>query len=195
MWNPIKKNYKFKKNISLLKDLGFSLHSFDQDDCSSYGMKYHKSFYNMSNFTTDNTSFKHDFYFLGAAKDRGDQVREIQHLLEKYSCLFLIPTQPSEYISYRQNLDNIQSSKCIVEVLQKQQHDISLRPLEAIAFKRKLLTNNLAILDYSFYDPNNIFVLGKDNLDNLDSFLNSPFVEVSKDVLQEFDVNTWIDSF
>lgn len=48
-------------------------------------------------------------------------------------------------ISYQENLDNIRKSKCIVDVVQKGQIGLTLRPLESLFFKKKLLTNNKCI--------------------------------------------------
>ena len=194
MWNPIKNNRRFKENISILKALGYSLHSFDREDCRKYGMIFHNSFYNFS-APINQLGIKYDFYFLGAAKDRTERINEVKRFLKEFNNLFIMPSEPSGFISYQQNIENIQSSKCIVEVLQNQQHDITLRPLEAIVFKRKLLTNNLAIRDYPFYNPTNVFLFGEDDPDSLDQFLNSPFQEIPEGVMTQYDVNTWIDSF
>lgn len=195
MWNPVKNNLKFQNNIGILKELGYSLHSFDRNDCQRYDMIYHHSFYKMNSIQKESREAKYDFYFLGAAKDREEKIQEVRNLLLEYDSLFLIPSQPSEYISYQQNLNNIMASRCIIEVVQNQQYDITLRPLEAIAFKRKLLTNNPSIRDYPFYNSNNIFILGVDDPNSIKRFLTSPYQDVAESIKCEYDVNSWLDSF
>ncbi len=194
MWNPISSNPIFKRSVQILKNDGVKLHTFDKNDASEYDMIYHNTFYNMS-MTSDSSTILYDFYFLGAAKNRKDEIRNLKEILSNYRCSFIIPTSPNEFITYKENLLNIQQTKCIVEIMQDNQYDITLRPLEALAFKKKLLTNNPHIKSYSFYDSQNIFILGEDNPTRLNEFINSPYNEIEYSILQKYDINTWVDSF
>ncbi len=194
MWNPISSNHIFKNNIELLRNKGVSLHTFDTKDSDDYSMIYHNTFYNM-NVDTHSNEIKYDFYFLGAAKKRRAEIDKVEKELNNYRCHFLIPSSTSDFITYKKNLSNIRESKCIVEIVQHKQYDITLRPLEALAFKKKLLTNNSHIKRYPFYNKQNIFILGEDNMKFIGDFLNSPFVEIEEDIVKQFDVNNWIDSF
>ena len=106
-----------------------------------------------------------------------------------------MPTSPNEFITYKENLLNVQKTKCIVEIVQDKQYDITLRPLEALAFNKKLITNNPHIKSYTFYNSQNIFILGEDDLNRLDDFIYSPYSEVDHSILQKYDINTWVDSF
>lgn len=72
---------------------------------------------------------------------------------------------------------------------------MTLRPLEALAFKKKLLTNNPNIEQYSFYNSNNIFILGKDDPSMLEEFIEKPYIDIDQDIIKQFDINTWINSF
>lgn len=193
MWNPVKDNPRFVYGINEIKKFGVECHSFDEDDCKKYGMQLHDSFYNM-HASAKQEQIDTDFYFLGAAKDRGDAVINAEKALTDYKTLFVMPSHPSEYITYAENIRNIMRSRCIVEILQEKQHDMTLRPLEAIAFRKKLLTNNPTIVEYPFYNPQNIFVLGKDDIKQLPAFLSSPFVDVEERIVERYDVNTWINS-
>lgn len=193
MWNPIKDTYRFVYGIETIRKFGVVCHSFDKNDCKKYNMLLHDSFYNM-HVEAEQGLIDTDFYFLGAAKDRGETVLSVKNVLARYRTNFIMPSKPSEYITYSENISNIMRSLCIVEILQEQQHDITLRPLEALAFRKKLLTNNTAIINYPFYSPNNIFVIGKDNIEKLSEFLNAPFEEVSSCVKEKYDVNTWFNS-
>lgn len=194
MWNPISSNPIFKKNIELLRNEGVTLHTFDTKDSCDYSMIYHNTFYNM-NVDSHTKSIKYDFYFLGAAKRRKVEIDKVMYELKKYRCKFLIPSSPADFITYENNLSNIRESNCIVEIVQNKQYDITLRPLEALAFKKKLLTNNNHIKRYPFYNKQNIFIFGEDDMNQLDDFLDSPFVEIDDNIVKQFDINSWIDSF
>lgn len=194
MWNPIKSNPIFESSIGKLREMGISLHTFDKKDASNYGMEFHNSFYRM-NVAKENVNNVSDFYFLGAQKNRGTEINEIINLLKPFRSLFITPLEQGDFISYKDNLRHIQETKCIVEILQKNQHDMTLRPLEALAFKKKLLTNNSNIEQYSFYNSNNIFILGKDDPSMLKEFIEKPYIDIDQDIIKQFDINTWINSF
>ena len=64
-----------------------------------------------------------------------------------------------------------------------------------MAIHRKLLTNNPAVRNYSFFRPQNIFILGEDDISRLPEFLHSPFEPLPSDVVDSYDVNSWVDIF
>ena len=43
------------------------------------------------------------------------------------------------------------------------------------------MTNNKSISKYEWYNPDNVFILGVDNMDKLGGFLDSPFVNIDKE--------------
>lgn len=195
LWNPVKSDNRIISNIGLLKSWGVQCSTFDREDAKTLDLNFLNTFYNMNvkNFEDGDSDIKYDFYFLGAAKDRGDIISDLQKKLSAYKCLFIVPSQPSHYITYAENIKNIKSSKCIVEIVQHQQYDITLRPLEAIAYGCKLITNNIHIKEYPFYTPNNIFVWGIDDIGVLDAFLNSPYQVLDKEIVEKYEINYWLD--
>lgn len=196
LWNPIKNNKEVINNIKRIESLGIKCSTFDSGDANQLNLTCLNTFYNMNveDCNDNEVGLKYDFYFLGVLKDRGDSISEIQHNLSSYKCLFILPSQPSEYISYEDNIKNIKSTRCLIDITQKLQYDITLRPLEAIAYKRKLITNNVNIKKYPFYCPENIFIWGIDPIESLADFLESPYVDkLSKDVINQFDINHWLD--
>lgn len=195
LWNPVKNDARLISNIELLKSLSVKCCTFDTEDARKLSLNLLNTFYNMNakNLVIGDPDIKYDFYFLGAAKDRGRIISDLEERLSAYKCLFVVPSQPSQYITYAENIKNIRSSKCIVEIVQHQQYDITLRPLEAIANGCKLITNNIHIKEYPFYTPNNIFVWGIDNIEDLDDFLNTPYEVLDREIVEKYDVNYWLD--
>jgi hypothetical protein len=55
-------------------------------------------------------------------------------------------------MAYDEELQMAYNTDCIVEVLKEGQSGISLRTCEAIAFNKKLITNNKSLLSMPFYD-------------------------------------------
>lgn len=194
LWNPIKNNTEVINNVNYLKQIGVKCSTFDKEDAYTYDLNHLDTFYNMHVEKSIDQNIKYDFYFLGVPKDRGNLIKRMQETLSSYNNLFIVPIQTSQYITYSENINNIINSRCIVDITQGKQHDITLRPLEALVYKKKLITNNVNIKSYPFYSPNNIFILGLDSMENIDDFLNCPYADnISDDIIEKYDINYWIE--
>ena len=198
LWNSILNN---KPYISRLKEsieaLGFKIHTFDKKDAETFEFYYHKQFFPIKvyqDFPTSNNYWS-DFYFLGAEKGRTHILHEISSILSGYDLDFKIAKNLSEYITYDENINNVMHTRCIVDIVQANQSDLTLRPLEAMAFKKKLLTNNHNVLNADFYNQNNIFVIGNDDWADIGDFLKRPYVAIEDKILRSYDVLTWINDF
>jgi hypothetical protein len=98
-------------------------------------------------------------------------------------------------ISYDDVLVKIGKSKAILDYLSDPSDGLSLRPMESIFHKKKLITNSKLIANYDFYRPQNIFILGRDNLSDLPEFLNSPYEEIDKEIIEKYDFKNWLNRF
>lgn len=98
-------------------------------------------------------------------------------------------------MQYTQVLNSIRKSNLIVEIVQDGQNGLTIRSLEAMFFNSKLLTNNKDIINYPFYNKNNIFIIGVDNMDRFGEFLNNPFLKIEQDALYQFSAQGWIENF
>ena len=56
-----------------------------------------------------------------------------------------------------------------------------------------MITNNKNIVKYPFYNKNNIFIIGNDNIQELNDFLNTDFQENNDDILYKYSYNNWIE--
>ena len=76
-------------------------------------------------------------------------------------------------LSYPDYLKKAASSSIILEIMRPGHAGLSLRPLEALFFRKKLITDNPAIRNSEVYHPDNIFILGEDT--DLGAFLRRDF--------------------
>lgn len=200
--NPCSKAFYVSDNniilncLNNLKTNDIDVYTFDEHDARNYDLHLLNQVYRFDDGVS-NDSVKFDFYFLGAVKDRLKEIKLIEQTLNKlhYSTFFILCENSSQYIDYSENISNIHNCICIVDIMQKNQSGMTLRPLEAISLKKKLLTDNKEIQYSDFYRKNNIFILGVDDLDSLDTFLKSPFVEIDYDIVKKYDVNYWLNNF
>lgn len=147
---------KLDYDYSLIRNKVDLCTTYDKAEAELYGIHYfqEKTFSKLLP-EPEHASIEQDVYFLGAAKDRLPKILAIHKKLADagVSCKFLIAGVPSEQqvngkgiqytegISYLENLRNVISSKCILEVIQGDSVDITTRALEAIAYRRRLLTD------------------------------------------------------
>jgi hypothetical protein len=86
------------------------------------------------------------------------------------------------FISYADHLKNISNSRVVVDFVKDGQVGITMRTLEAVIAKKKLITNNPIITKQPYYNGNNIlFVKNVNdlNLDDISAFINLEFEELN----------------
>ena len=130
--------------------------TYDLNEAKEYGIHYfQETTYSRLIEAPEDVSFAQDVYFLGAAKDRLPMIYSVYQKLTRagVKCKFQIagvapekqiPGEGLEYItgiSYEESLRHVIQSKCVLELIQGGSCDITTRALEAIAYRRRLLTN------------------------------------------------------
>ena len=168
--------------------------SFDKQDVKKYVLKYNSTFY----YNPEKTSvdLKYDVVFLGRNKDRNYDIKEIQNELVKngLKAWIKIINNEKDYMRYDTYLSYVNSSKCILDITQNGQAGLSLRFMESLFFEKKIITNNKYILDYDFYDKNNIYILGRDRRNLLD-FINTPYNQIDIKIKSNYLFEKWIKRF
>lgn len=127
---------------------------------------------------------EYDLYFCGASKNRGELLNKIieSSIKNQIDChMDLVVYEecqiknnidtikllsPGQYRSYQEVLEDTLKARCIVDIVQKNQRALTLRPFEAVCYNRKLLTNNKTILSFPYYNPDNIQYF--ENVDDID---------------------------
>lgn len=139
-----------------------------------------------------------DVFFVGSDKGRLELLIDIYIKLTELGlkCEFYVTDVPEEKqrykneikynhrLSYEEVLQHAMSSKCILEVLQDEQNYCSIRTIEAIQLKKKLLTTNKHIYKQRYYRPEIIQVIQE--VANIDmDFFN---YLVDEDVYDNLDI-------
>lgn len=198
LWNSKGYSPSFSGKIKFIKSQGFRVTTYNEDDSKSYSIDWHTQFFSINyvqNISFTPNKYKYDFFFVGYKKNREIDIAQVQSSLANYHCCFRIAATTSDYIPYAYYMEMASQSRCIVDIVHRGDTACTLRPLEAMALRRKLLTNNPRIRHYSFYNPQNIFIFGEDNLSDLPVFLNTPFNSIHDVFVNNYDINSWIDSF
>lgn len=152
--------------------------SFDERDAKKYNMKHFPLVYSSpTNDEIDKTEIKNDIYFLGFAKNRLNDIINAYEVLSSagLKCDFNIVRVPEEeqlyadkinyckMMPYKENIKHIKQSNCILEIMQKNGYGYTGRMCEAIAYNKKLLSNNKNLINMPFYNEKLISVFDDAN--------------------------------
>ncbi|EEC90337.1 hypothetical protein EUBIFOR_01078 [Holdemanella biformis DSM 3989] len=87
--------------------------------------------------------------------------------------------------------DVYETSRCVLDSAQAGQFGLTIRVLEALGAKKKLITTNKDIVNYDFYRPENIYVYeGHIDLDNV--FFKEEYKEVDKEIYEKYSLRSWL---
>lgn len=148
-------------------------YSFDPKDSKRYGYVYmpyvYYSKHEMPKLPSNEE--KYDVYFVGGMKGgRATLLEDLYSFLvaNGVKCCFDMMRMHEggdidnsisginyyrHWFPYEEVLTKLNSSNCILEVLQEGQKGTSLRYFEAVCYNKKLLTNNDDVVTYPFYNP------------------------------------------
>lgn len=165
----------------------------------------------------NNTNFKYDFCFVGTAHPKKYKLIKMmsEQLKSVYPNQFIYFFFPSPIVYfYRKIMNNelrkakynefhyvplkgkdmndvYETSRCVLDSAQDGQLGLTIRVLEALGAKKKLITTNEDVINYDFYKPENIYVYeGKIDLENV--FFTHEYKEVSKEVYEKYSLRSWL---
>ena len=206
------RNSRIKPN-NIPKD--WRVYTFDISDSKEFDIEYSPEYYteHQENIKYD---LKYDVCYVGADKTnvrlknlldikevlRKNKVQNFFHIfrvLKKYNKYELQETT-NMFLKYEDIQRIILESKCILELQLEGQSGCTLRTLESMFLNRKLITNNKDIVNYDFYNPNNIFVIEnaddfKDRFNDILKFMRSPYQKLPDMVKNNYKFCKWLERF
>lgn len=203
-WNTI-----VGKKPNIYKSKRCEFWSFDQNDCKKYNLKWNNQFYFKDVLCNKEYKVKKDIMFVGVDKGRLRTILQLtKRFKEKnistdftiiydrfYNIIELDEMVTRKSMQYDEIIKKIKESKAILDIVKDGQEGLTLRVLESIFYSKKLITNNKTIKDYDFYNKNNIFVIEDDDIDKIDEFLSLPYVGISRDIIDKYTYETWLNNF
>ncbi len=105
-------------------------------------------------------------------------------------------TSKIEYITSRFNMIEVNKlvAQCnvLLDIHREGQNGLSFRVFESLGNKKKLITTNKDIINYDFYNPINILVIDKDNLDIPLAFFTNNYEPVPSNIYQKYTIDNWV---
>ena len=85
--------------------------------------------------------------------------------------------------------------KAVLEMVPSSLNIPTMRTVDAMSLRQKLITNNQRVMENDYYYPENIFIMGVDREEELENFINSPFRPIPRQVWKELSLDRWIERF
>lgn len=214
-WDGINNN----KNVINIAQYFDSVYTFDIQDASKYGWKYRPLFY-INNLV--NTSERDiDISFLCSLhSQRAEIMSKLKDICainnyKFYSHMYCNrfayykwkyigkkeeykDTNNSDVVFKSLSLEDTYKvygrSKVIVDYTHPSQTGFTMRTIESIGNKCKLITNNKYIKDADFYNPNNIYVYNRTNINIPNSFMESKYEDIDPDLYLYYSLDGWINT-
>lgn len=191
----------------LLNGIFDDIYSFDLDDVEQYHFK-HLSNYIYQEKQDLKKSFKQDVFIVMTADDRSPVLNTIASKLEALNIWFNFilvgkhePKNLHSGITYQREeirpdtlKTYLDDSRIFLDLIRPGHNGLSFRVFESLAYQRKLITTNKTVVQYDFYNPNNILVIDENNI-NLDSeFFNTPYAPLPENIYYKYTIDNWVNT-
>jgi hypothetical protein len=93
------------------------------------------------------------------------------------------------YSDFKNDLEN---SKVCLDLIRFNHNGLSFRIFEALAMQKKIITTNKSIVEYDFYNPNNIMVIDENNLVIDNNFFKTSYEPLHEDVYEKYTIKNWV---
>ncbi len=214
LWDSIKNVKGIKKKI----DLFDYVTSFDRKDCLNDTRLVFRPLFYTDDFVGEQNSQKYDLCFCGTIhSDRYFVLKSLFNQAKKAGLkTYLFPYLQSKFIYYyyklfakgfkkakkqdfsfdKKTISEVSAiekeTNIILDIQHPKQTGLSMRTIEMIGAKKKIITTNYDVINYDFYDPNNILIIDRRN-PKLDlDFLKTSYLDIPFNIYQKYSLEQWI---
>lgn len=97
-------------------------------------------------------------------------------------------------LSHDEVLDVVSRSTVVVDIEHQGQAGLTMRTIEMLGCRKKIITTNASVMDYDFYDENNICVVDRKSPYFPKEFISSPYKQIDEDVYLKYSLRNWLDT-
>lgn len=113
-------------------------------------------------------------------------LKNLKYLSKYKDIKFTLKSIPTEKIVSEYNI-----SQAVIDIHHPNQNGLTMRAIELLPLRRKIITTNVSVQSYLFYNVNNICVIDRDDpvIDNV--FINSSFSYLQDDFTISYSIDSW----
>lgn len=195
--------------------------TFDSEDAVRYKMNFRPLFFaeNYGKLNGNNTQFKNDLAFIGTAhSDRYTISEKAKEWCEKHQLkMFTYYFSPSRILfkfkkvtdknfkgfdinkvsfislSHKEIINIYDNTKAILDINHPGQNGLTMRTFETLGAGRKLITTNPTVKNYPFYDPQNILIIERGNINFDEEFFKTDFKRIDSQIRASMCLKGWVE--
>ena len=179
------------------------IYSFDTEDCKKYNLELLTNFYY---YKPEPVEMENTLFCIShLEKRRYELFNRIGKYLEENNINYRFMTRQSveklkspyieymkESIPYPEMLKLLNHYAVILDIAKPNQAGLSFRIFECLGMNKKIITNNKAVMEYDFYNPNNILVIDFENINIPKSFFETPFQPIDESIKQKYHLRSFV---
>lgn len=194
--------------------------TFDRIDAKAYsGFHFRPLFYTDDYVCNSNSEkYEYDLAFFGTIhSDRYKILKQIkaqasQYKLRGYWFFYLQAafmfywyclTKPyfklsekneftTQKLSSSQIANQVSKTKVIIDIESPGQNGLTMRTIEMLGQKKKLITTNPEVRFYDFYNPDNILIVDRDKPQISLDFMEKPYRSIPDSIYNKYHISSWI---
>ena len=216
-WDSIANNRNAKRMLGCFD----KVLSFDKNDCRIFGLVFLPLFYSpqFEDIAKKIVPQKYDLMFAGTVhSERYEFVNSIvKQIEEKGGNCFIWFYFPSIVSYFKHKLDNPRfrkvkikdfqfapltrevllgyyaESRIQIDMQHPKQTGLTMRTIETLGAKKKLITTNSDVVNYDFYYPENILIVDRKHPVISKEFLDVPWREIPEEVYEKYSIKSWLN--
>lgn len=180
--------------------------TFDRVDAKKYDINFITNFYFHEK---RNTNYEYDLFFLASYDSRYPLIAKIAKSLQQQNKKVVIKLHANkspkikekipqgiefinEFISFEATKEYMSKARIILDIHKNIHTGLSFRIFEAMGLGKKLITTNPDVVNYDFYNANNIFVWTEDTEALPTEFISSPYEELPDEIYKKYSQENWV---
>jgi hypothetical protein len=212
-WDSIDNKPFSQRNLNLYDRCA----TFDPVDARKYGMAFRPLFYSDGFDRPTELDYRYNLSFIGTV--HSDRYRIVHSLLEQmpadtrtFIYLYLqatwmydlrriftntiVGSKREDFKFTPLSKDIVQEtffqSRAVLDIEHVHQRGATMRTIETLGSRRKLVTTNALLRDYDFYDPMNIQIIDRNAPRIKQDFLLTPYQAIPEEIRQKYSIRQWV---
>lgn len=206
------------KNLKGVKDKFHCfdyISSFDRKDACDCNIVFRPLFFlDAYRAKKELVKYEYDISFIGTI--HSDRYAIIKKLLDSTKMFFIYPFLQSTFIYYfyrftksefkgtsisdfkfkkiesEKIAEVISKSKAVLDIQHPRQTGLTMRTLEMLGMKKKLVTTNSDIVNYDFYNERNICVINRSSPVIPEEFYKTEYEEIPESIYEYYSIGQWV---